>query len=186
MIVQIWKQKKMHESAVELAKLLVETDASWFEPHEPEENITILMERKEGEKEETLKSDAKANTERSPEPDTPLFIATKTGIVEIVDKILKRYPQAVYHIGKNGQNILHVAIMHRQYKVFNVVKNKEEAKRLVRDIDNHGCTILHHAASTKYYRGGTKHTPALKLQQELTWFEVQFFFLWLKLDPRAN
>ncbi|MBA0778943.1 hypothetical protein Gotri_003228 [Gossypium trilobum] len=171
MIVQIWKQKKMHESAVKLAKLLVETDASWFEPHEPEEDDTIIMERKEEEKEETSKSNATANTERSPEPDTPLLIATKTGIVEIVNEILTRYPQAVYQFGKNGQNILHVAIMHRQYKVFNVVKNKEEAKMLVRGIDNHGCTILHHAANTKYYHGGTKPTPALKLQQELTWFE---------------
>ncbi|MBA0870339.1 hypothetical protein Goshw_011122 [Gossypium schwendimanii] len=171
MIVQIWKQKKMHESAVKLAKLLVETDASWFEPHEPEEDDTVIMERKEEEKEETSKSNATANTERSPEPDTPLLIATKTGIVEIVNEILTRYPQAVYHIGTNGRNILHVAIMNRQYKVFNVVKNKKEAKRLVRGIDNHGCTILHYAAKTKYYHGGTKPTPALKLQQELTWFE---------------
>ncbi|KAK5791979.1 Espin [Gossypium arboreum] len=170
MIVQIWKQKKMHESAVKLAKLLVGTDTSWFETHEPEEDDTILMERKE-EEEETSKSNATANTERSPEPDTPLLIATKTGIVEIVKEILTRYPQAVYHIGQKGQNILHVAIMHRQYKVFHVLKDKEEAKRLVRGIDNDGCTILHHAANTKYYHGGTKPTPALKLQQELTWFE---------------
>ncbi|KAA3478764.1 ankyrin repeat-containing protein [Gossypium australe] len=171
MIVQIWKQKKMHESAVKLAKLLVEKDTSWLETHEPEEDDTILMERKKEKKEEMSKSNATANTERSPEPDTPLLLATKTGIVEIVNAILTRYPQAVHHIGKNGQNILHVAIMHRQYKVFNVVKKKEEAKTLVRGIDNHGCTILHYAANTKYYHGGTKPTPALKLQQELTWFE---------------
>ncbi|XP_039001694.1 uncharacterized protein LOC120127971 [Hibiscus syriacus] len=61
--------------------------------------------------------------------------------------------------------------MHRQYKVYDVLRDKKEAKRLVRGIDNHGCTILHRAADTKFYHGGTKPTPALKLQQELIWFE---------------
>ncbi|KAK6269089.1 hypothetical protein QUC31_013249 [Theobroma cacao] len=168
MIDHLWSQKKMHVSAVKLAKMLVGTDASWFEPHEPEEDDTICLERKE--KEEERVKGAAARKE-SDEPDTPLFIAASTGIREIVNEILNVYPQAVEHISKTGQNILHVAIMHRKYEVFEVVKSKEEAKRLVRGIDNDGCTILHHAAETKYYQGGTKPTPALKLQQELTWFE---------------
>ncbi|XWS18158.1 hypothetical protein CRYUN_Cryun32bG0018300 [Craigia yunnanensis] len=169
MIDRMWTQKKMHASAVKLAKMLVRTDASWFEPHEPEEDDTICLERK-GEEERVMKS-ATSGMEESPKPDTPLLIAASTGIVEIVNEILTVYPQAVEHISKTGQNILHVAIMHRKYKVFDFVKNKEEAKRLVRGIDNHGCSILHHAADTIYYQGGTKPTPPLKLQQELTWFE---------------
>ncbi|XVF26114.1 hypothetical protein REPUB_Repub13aG0272000 [Reevesia pubescens] len=170
MIDRMWSQKRMHASAVKLAKILVRTDASWFEPHEPEEDDMICLERKLEEEERVTKSAASGM--ESPEPDTPLFIAASTGIVEIVNEILNVYPQAVEHISKTGQNILHVAILHRTYKVFNLVKNKEEATRLVRGIDNHVCTILHHAADTKYYHGGTKPTHALKLQQELTWFEV--------------
>ncbi|XVE51048.1 hypothetical protein DITRI_Ditri02bG0007200 [Diplodiscus trichospermus] len=154
----------MHASAVKLAKILERTDASWFEPHEPDEEDAICLERKEYQ-EERVKME-------SPEPDTPLFIAASTGIVEIVKDILAVYPQAVEHISKTGENILHVAILHRKYGVFDLVKNMEEANRLVRGIDNHGSTILHHAAETKYYQGGTKPTPALKLQQELQWFEV--------------
>ncbi|XWS15521.1 hypothetical protein CRYUN_Cryun34aG0007400 [Craigia yunnanensis] len=169
MIDRMWTQKKMHVSAVKLVKILVRTDASWFEPHEPEEEDTICLERKEDEEERVKKSAATGM--ESLEPDTPLFIAASTGIVEIVNEILTVYPQAVEHISKTGQNILHVAIMHRKYKVFDAVKNREEAKRLVRGIDNDGCTILHYAADTKNYHGGTKPTPALKLQQELTWFE---------------
>ncbi|XVF26110.1 hypothetical protein REPUB_Repub13aG0271600 [Reevesia pubescens] len=160
----------MHGSAVKLAKILVRTDASWFEPHEPEEDDMICLERKLEEEERVTKSAASGM--ESPEPNTPLFIAASTGIVEIVNEILNVYPQAVEHISKTGQNILHVAILHRTYKVFNLVKNKEEATRLVRGIDNHGCTILHHATDAKNYHGGTKPTHALKLQQELTWFEV--------------
>ncbi|XVE51046.1 hypothetical protein DITRI_Ditri02bG0007000 [Diplodiscus trichospermus] len=164
MIDRIWTHKKMHASAVKLAEILVKTDASWFEPHEPEEEDAICLERKE--EEERVKME-------SPEPDTPLFIAASTGIVEIVKEILAVYPQAVEHISKTGENILHVAIRHRKYRVFDLVKKKEEANRLARGIDNHGSTILHHAAETKYCQGqgGTKPTPALKLQEELEWFE---------------
>ncbi|XWS12891.1 hypothetical protein CRYUN_Cryun37aG0129100 [Craigia yunnanensis] len=169
MIDRMWTEKKMHTSAVKLAKMLVRTDPSWFEPHEPEEDDTICLDRK-GEEEKVKKSEANG-MEESPEPDTPLFIAASTGIVEIVNEILTVYPQAVEHISKTGQNILHVAILHRKYKVFDFVKKKKEVQRLVRGIDNHGCTILHHAADNKYYQGGTKTTHALKLQQELTWFE---------------
>ena len=174
MIDRMWTEKKMHASAVKLAKMLVRTDASWFEPHEPEEDDAICLDRK-GEEERVMKS-ATSGMEESPEPDTPLLIAASTGIVEIVNEILTVYPQAVEHISKTGQNILHVAIMHRKYKVFDFVRKKEEAKRLVRGIDNNGCTILHHAADAKYYQGGTKPTPPLQLQQELTWFEVICLF----------
>ncbi|OMO64804.1 hypothetical protein COLO4_31842 [Corchorus olitorius] len=162
MIDRIWNQKKMHVSALKLAKMLIIADASWFhEPHEPEEPDTICLERKEEE-------EAK---DQSPEPDTPLFVAAKSGIVEIVKEILAHYPQLIEHINRRGRNILHVAILHRKNRVYRFVKDMEEAKRLVRGIDNDGCSILHHAADTKYYQGGTKQTPALKLQQEMQWFE---------------
>ncbi|OMO76885.1 hypothetical protein CCACVL1_15344 [Corchorus capsularis] len=157
--------------ALKLAKMLIIADASnWFhEPHEPEEPDTICLERKEEEKKDNCAAETPKN--QSPEPDTPLFVAAKSGIVEIVKEILAQYPQVIEHINRRGRNILHVAILHRKYRVYRFVKDTEEAKRLVRGIDNDGCTILHHAADTKYYQGGTKPTPALKLQQEMQWFE---------------
>ncbi|XP_039034503.1 protein ACCELERATED CELL DEATH 6-like isoform X1 [Hibiscus syriacus] len=168
MIDGIRAEKRMHESAVKLAKILVRTDSSWFDTHEPVEEDTVCLERME---EEKVKSSAAPDVESPPEPDTPLFTAARAGIVEVVTEILTVYPQAIDHINRKGQNVLHVAIMHRQYKVYDVLRDKEEAKRLVRGIDNHGCTILHRAADTKFYHGGTKPTPPLKLQQELIWFE---------------
>ncbi|TYG65589.1 hypothetical protein ES288_D06G198300v1 [Gossypium darwinii] len=171
MIDRMWKQKKMHTSAVKLASTLVRTDTSWFDSHKAEEGDTICLERKDEEKAKDEKS-AASGMKSSSGTDTPLIIAASTGIVEIVKEILDMYPQAVEHISKTGQNILHVAILHRKYKVFKLVHTKEEAKRLVRGIDNDGCTILHHAADIKYYQGGTIPTPALELQQELKWFEA--------------
>ncbi|KAG4142934.1 hypothetical protein ERO13_D06G158100v2 [Gossypium hirsutum] len=170
---RVWGQKQLHTSAIKLARHLVRTDTSWFQPHQSEEDDTICLERNYDKEEEKVKEIAAAGKEKSSEPDTPLFIAASTGIVEIVKEILDKYPQAIKHINKSGQNILHVATLHRTYKVYDlVVKNKEEKNRLVRGIDNNGCTILHHAADIVYYHGGTKPTPALKLQQELEWFET--------------
>ena len=45
---------------------------------------------------------------------TPLFLATKSGCIEIVKEILKIFPQAVEHIDNEGRTILHVAIKYRQ------------------------------------------------------------------------
>ncbi|GLU15510.1 hypothetical protein SLE2022_319910 [Rubroshorea leprosula] len=103
-------------------------------------------------------------------PDTPLIIAARTGITEIVAEIIKVYPQALEHVTRSGQNILHVAILHRNHIFDRIMSEKEVVKRLVWGIDNDGDTILHKAACTEYYSGGTTSTAALKLEEELRWF----------------
>ncbi|KAL4628259.1 hypothetical protein ACB092_05G224400 [Castanea dentata] len=75
---------------------------------------------------------------------TPLFLATRSGCVEIVERILKLYPQAVEHIDERGRNILHVAIKYRQLNIFELVKNMElPMRRLTRKNDEDGNSILH-------------------------------------------
>nr|TKS07774.1 ankyrin repeat-containing protein [Populus alba] len=62
--------------------------------------------------------------------------------------------------------------MHRQKKIFNLVKQlKVPLARLHRVIDKKKNTLLHHVADMEHYRGGTKPGPALELQEELQWFE---------------
>ncbi|EXB77016.1 Ankyrin repeat-containing protein [Morus notabilis] len=105
-------------------------------------------------------------------PPTSLLIATSRGIVEIVNEILRVYPQAVEHVSDMGQNILHVAIKYRQLDIFRRVKKMQlPMSRLVRRIDINGYTILHHVGVMNYYTGGTLPGPALQLQEELLWFE---------------
>ncbi|OMO76888.1 hypothetical protein CCACVL1_15347 [Corchorus capsularis] len=164
-------KKRIHKSAVKLMEMLVRKDASWLVPHEAEEDNIICLHREEEEMEEAIPSSAKKRCKR--QPDTPLLIAAKSGIEEIVMEILKVYPQAVEHINQDGQNILHLAIKHRQFNIFNIVVDKEEImEKLVLGIDNFGCTILHYAAVMECYSGGTSTTVALKLQEELKWFKI--------------
>jgi ankyrin repeat protein len=105
-----------------------------------------------------------------------LFIAAINGIEEIVWEIIYQYPHTVEQLNKEGQSILDVAVMHRQKKIFNLVKQlKVPLARLHRVIDEKGNTLLHHVADMDNYRGGTKPGPALELQEELQWFEVRPF-----------
>jgi hypothetical protein len=106
----------------------------------------------------------------------PLFIATVNGIEEIVSEITSQYPLAFELLNEEGQSILDVAVKHRQKKIFRLVKHQKiPLARLDRVVDKKGNTLLHHVADMEHYRGGTKPGPALKLQEELQWFEVRHF-----------
>ncbi|XP_022714425.1 uncharacterized protein LOC111274036 [Durio zibethinus] len=110
-----------------------------------------------------METDA-TSAKRSRLPDSPLLIAARTGILEIVEEILEVYPQALEHINQNGQNILHFAIMHRQHKIFDLV-TKKPSDRLLLGIDNDGCTILHCTAEMRYFTDGTSTTAALNCKR---------------------
>ena len=168
MMERIYKEKRKHESAFKLAKLLIAEDHSWK-----------LSSRKEDTGKTNPMGDiAPPKPEKSENLEgttlTPLLIATSTGIVEIVKEILRVHPQAVDHVTPDKSwNILHVAISHRQLEIFRIVRKMEiPMARLVRRIDEDGYTILHHVGVMEYYTGGTVPGPALQLQEELLWFEV--------------
>ncbi|KAH0672912.1 hypothetical protein KY284_023999 [Solanum tuberosum] len=105
--------------------------------------------------------------------ESPLILATKSGCTEIVDEILKTYPQAVEYVDSKGRNILHVAIKYRQMQIFDIVKKMGmPMRRLKRKVTHQGNFILHMV--------GVKHqdneiadmrSPALLLQENLLLFE---------------
>ncbi|TXG70473.1 hypothetical protein EZV62_005408 [Acer yangbiense] len=104
---------------------------------------------------------------------SPLFAATRTGNVELVKMILKEHPQALEYKNSRMQNILHVAVKHRQKEILDyVITKKIPMLRLVRQIDADGYTVLHSVADTKHYNGGTRSGPAYNLQEELEWFRT--------------
>ncbi|KAJ6292324.1 hypothetical protein OIU78_024492 [Salix suchowensis] len=145
---RFWNQKIKHVFALRLAKLLImKDDQSW-------------------------KSVSKTEERQTREERIPLFLATRNGIEEIVRVTIKLHPHAVGKLNDKGQSILDVAVMHRQKKIFDLVKQRKIPwARLHRVIDMEGNTMLHHVADMKYYSGGTMPGPALQLQEELQWFE---------------
>ncbi|KAF5474879.1 hypothetical protein F2P56_006733 [Juglans regia] len=168
-------------SALKLAKFLIERDTSWeatypgidqSKPRLHKYGGSPTGERGVGQGSQLMTT--LGNHEGDlPETDTPLFLATKSGCVDIAEEILKRYPQAVEHIDDRGRNILHIAIKFRRLNIFDIVtKGEVPVKRLVRKVDNEGNSILHVVGmKLKDYMPETLRGPALELRDEMLWFE---------------
>ncbi|KAI7999313.1 Ankyrin repeat-containing protein [Camellia lanceoleosa] len=177
-------RNQRYKSAVRLAKYLITKDTSWeatasamddgkprthkyrssSTPSIPSDGQEVV-----GEKEKSTTSSQETIGGKTAE--IPLFLATKSGILEIVEEILRMYPQAIEHIDHEGRNILHVAIQYRQIHIFDFVEKLEiPMKRLLRKINNDGNSILH-MVGTKTEDAGDMRSPALLLQEDLLLFE---------------
>ncbi|XP_058220986.1 uncharacterized protein LOC131331145 isoform X3 [Rhododendron vialii] len=92
---------------------------------------------------------------------SPIVEATEKGIIELVNEILGKFPEAAFNFVKNshvpafasspndkGKNILQIAVEQKDWNIYDLLKWKIELRdgMLVGDIDNHGNTILHLAA----------------------------------------
>ncbi|XP_021818273.1 ankyrin repeat-containing protein NPR4-like [Prunus avium] len=179
------EEMQNQKELLELTDFLVKTDNSWAEidPNEVVNTFSLVSKLNIPQKEEDA-DDNNCDCGDGRETEStyeyiPLFIATRTGISQIVEKILKCHPQAVEaHDIKHQQNILHMAIKYRRLAIFKIVKkNKFITSRLADLIDSDWNTILHHAADmsyftdTNYYSVDAKGTygPAFQLQEELQW-----------------
>ncbi|XP_042940465.1 uncharacterized protein LOC122275463 isoform X2 [Carya illinoinensis] len=175
--------KSRYDSALKLAKFLIERDFSWeatypaidqSKPRLHKYGGAPSVDRGVGQGPQ-LMSTALGQGDQ-PETATPLFLATKSGCVDIAEKILEVYPQAVEHIDDKGRNILHVAIKYRQEKIFQLVQKLElPMKRLVRKVDNDGNSILHTVGiKVEDYTPEELRGPAYQLREEMQWFELVY------------
>ncbi|KAJ1393072.1 PGG domain [Sesbania bispinosa] len=103
----------------------------------------------------------------------PLFIAAEFGIPEIVTELLYSYPDLLWKVDGQNRSVFHIAIMHRQEKIFNLIYGIGAHKDLItsyRDNNNHN--ILHLAG--KLAPSDQLHVvsgAALQMQRELLWFK---------------
>ncbi|KAA8520147.1 hypothetical protein F0562_014403 [Nyssa sinensis] len=158
--------KEKYESAMKLAKFLIERDISW-EDTDPAVDECKPKIHNYGEASTASEGQGKKIAE------TPLFLATKSGCTEIVEAILKTYPQAIEHIDHEGRTILHVAIKYRQIQIFDIVEKMEIAMtRLLRKIDKKGNSILHMVGTkAEDFTAKDMRSPALLLQEDMLLFE---------------
>nr|TKR68718.1 hypothetical protein D5086_0000309990 [Populus alba] len=189
---RIWNQKREHVFALTFAESLIKKDESLKsftitkedqnKEEEDEEEQEMCGGKKKGEKTSEITSNAK-DSERAQtsgsilsslttKKEIPLFTATRRGIHDIVELIIKLHPHAIDQRDQMNRSILDVAVMYRQKKIFDIVKEKKiPMARIRRVVDKSGNTLLHHVADMKKNSGVTKPGPALQLQEELKWFE---------------
>ncbi|KAL8229560.1 hypothetical protein R6Q57_014460 [Mikania cordata] len=166
-----WKKEKHAcDSAMKLAVCLIKADNSW----ETTESWTDNLGSNFHEYGKVLSSMAKLEQKITtiPEinyrrPDTPLLLATKNDSTEIVEEILKLYPQAVEHVDNEGRNILHLAILYRRHKIIDVLEGmKYPLERLKGRLDKKYNTLLHMVAQkVDELKEDVKH-PALELKED--------------------
>jgi len=160
---------------------ITEEDQNKEEEDEEEEQEMYGKKNKKGEK-TSAKDTERAQTSVSilssltTKKEIPLFTATRRGIEEIVELIIALHPYAIDQRDEMNRSILDVAVMYRQKKIFDIVKEQKiPMARMRRFVDNRGNTLLHHVADMKKNSEVTKPGPALQLQEELKWFEVNPF-----------
>ncbi|XP_031262068.1 ankyrin repeat-containing protein ITN1-like isoform X2 [Pistacia vera] len=96
-------------------------------------------------------------------------LATRLGILEIVEEILKVYDSALFFVDEAGKNVLQLAVLNRQEIVFGFML-KEAGKFLSQYMDNDLNNILHLAgkSSTSSKIAGS----VLQMQREVQWFKA--------------
>ncbi|XP_058220988.1 uncharacterized protein LOC131331147 isoform X2 [Rhododendron vialii] len=118
---------------------------------------------------------------------SPIVEATKKGIIELVNEIIGKFPEAAFSFDKNsrvaasgasqndkGKNILHIAVKQKDWNIYDLLKRKIELRdgMLVGDVDNRGNTILHLAAKLG--------TPSSRSVQRGHLYEMMWDVCWFK------
>ena len=119
----------------------------------------------------------KEHTDLSNAPSaTPILIAAKNGITEMVEKTLESYPVAMYDMDQDMKNIVLLAVEHKQpcvYELLLSLKKKNVIKdSIFSEVDSDGNTALHLAAQ----KGGFNWPvpgAASQMQWEIKWYEVR-------------
>ncbi|KAK7306477.1 hypothetical protein VNO77_44420 [Canavalia gladiata] len=168
---KLWKKKEMHTLAKELVWLLAQKDNSW-------ENTSIARDRTVsmgGTHHLSKETDGKHKEEQKKQEGadkpiiyTPLLIAASNGVTEIVKVIIHFHPHSIEHVSEDEQNILFMAVKHRQIEIYRILKKLKMVRSLAGKIDKESNTVLHHTAD---FKGGSQPGYALQLQEELHWFE---------------
>ncbi|KAL2336604.1 hypothetical protein Fmac_011050 [Flemingia macrophylla] len=193
-IQNVWNKKRSHKFAEQLLKLLLDNEDSWklcpFVPSHEKIMFSSKFPSNVTEKKDDIKLTDRVTKEEavkdklrgkkteegwsaddiSPMWETPLFLGAASGIMEVVKGIIERYPEAVSYVNSDGLNVLHVAVKHRQSKVYEYLAKSPAIESLKQRISTDKRTILHHAASMEYYREEALAGVAYQLQRELQWY----------------
>lgn len=100
-----------------------------------------------------------------------LFTAARLGNHKFIIELLSLCPDIIWEINENKHTIFHVAVIHRQENVYNLLYELGSKKLGV--VDKDGNNILHLAAILpKQNRLNIVSGAAFQMQRELLWFKV--------------
>lgn len=101
--------------------------------------------------------------------ETPILLAAKNGITEMVMGILKLSPTAILDRDSANKNIVHLAVENRRTKLYEKLAKKISIyEGAFRAVDNRGNSVLHLAATLGDHRSFPFGT--LQMQWEIKWY----------------
>ncbi|KAK4849125.1 hypothetical protein QYF36_021136 [Acer negundo] len=104
--------------------------------------------------------------------ESPILIAAKNGITEIVEKILEKFPVALHDMNYEKKNVVLLAVENRQPHVYELLLKKTNKKESVfRKVDHEGNSALHLAARLGEHKPWLIPGAALQMQWEIKWYE---------------
>ncbi|XP_034690454.1 uncharacterized protein LOC117918030 [Vitis riparia] len=121
--------------------------------------------------------------------ETPILVASKNGIMEMVTKILELFPMAIYDTHKeNWKNTVLMAVENRQSHIYDFLLNRKhllDREIAFRAVDYHRNTALHLAGKLAGYHH-RQHIPTsmLQMQWEVKWY--QYVQNSVRFDIRKN
>ncbi|KAF4355303.1 hypothetical protein F8388_026573 [Cannabis sativa] len=118
---------------------------------------------------------------------TPILIAAKMGVSEMVEKILVEFPVAIQDVDSDNKNVVLLAVENRQSQVYNLLLHSNILKESVfRQLDKDGNSALHLAAECKEQRAWLIPGVALQMQWEIKWYKFVKHSMPPQFFPRYN
>ncbi|KAG1347721.1 putative ankyrin repeat-containing protein ITN1 [Cocos nucifera] len=104
---------------------------------------------------------------------TPLLVAAKTGVVEMVEKILEETPTSVFDLDQDEKNIVLLAAEYGHIDIYDRIRmlEKNATPRLFGRVDKQGNSALHLAANLVRERLWSIPGAAFQIQSEVKWYK---------------
>ncbi|KAM4087412.1 hypothetical protein ACJW30_10G176200 [Castanea mollissima] len=113
-----------------------------------------------------------AKEEPPAKKESPILIAAKNGITEIVENILEHFPVAIHDMNEHKKNVVLLAVENRQPHVYQLLLRKNvRTDSVFRRVDNKGNSALHLAAKLGDHKPWLIPGAALQIQWEIKWHE---------------
>ncbi|XP_047940532.1 uncharacterized protein LOC125187915 [Salvia hispanica] len=119
--------------------------------------------------------------------ETPILIAARSGVVEMVEGILERFPVAIHDMNVEKKNVVLLSVEHRQPHVYKYLLDRKMMKDTIfRKTDKNENSALHLAARFGEYKPWLIPGDALQMQWEIKWYEFVKNSMPLHFFPRYN
>ncbi|XAR61168.1 hypothetical protein NMG60_11034797 [Bertholletia excelsa] len=157
-----------------------------------EEEKKTPEEKNKGTTNEKEKTEEKK--EKAGKKETPILLAAKNGITEMVESILDHFPVAIHDTNSEKKNAVLLAAEYKQGRVYQLLDKRDILKdNIFHKVDKEGNSALHLAAKLGEHSPWLIPGAALQMQWEIKWYEfvknsmpVHFFPRYNKLNQTAK